>query len=134
MKKTNRKILLMLITMIVSVALLVSVHAGIPTVKLYGDEDFEYTYEGMTEEKAQMILSVLTNGSNNGEPGITPASIFCIFGHDIKTGVIVQIYHRINPTPPRCEEVTTHVEYCSRNNCTYMKVLWQAIRGLYCHY
>lgn len=132
MRKCNKKIFMVIVITIVSCALLMSAHAEIAAVTLNSNLDFEYTYTGMSAEKAEMIVSSWKNGSSQYQ-GIMPANILCFFGHSITTGTIKQTYHNCSPTSPKCKEVILSVEYCGRDGCNYSKVLNETTYWLACH-
>lgn len=97
----------------------------------YEDIEFEYTYTGMTEEKAAEIISSWEQDSDN--VNISPMDIWRLFGHDTQRGTITQIYHNISLSSPRCKEVRSVVDYCSRSGCDYVNIISESTYGAYCH-
>lgn len=68
-------------------------------------------------QKQQLIIDTV-NGEN-GTIGISPASILCIFGHNLATTNARVITHRHWTTAPRCREVSHRITYCTRSGCNY---------------
>ena len=88
----------------------------------------EYTYEGMDASKAEQIVNLMMG---NAVP--QRGNIFCIFGHDKKTGTITLTEHYYYSTDPKCKKTTSSVEYCTRDGCDYYVVTGQSINRVPCH-
>jgi len=86
-----------------------------------GDEEYtEIIVDcGVDCEKAQLIINAI-NGETSTYQAIAPASIFCIFGHNMAQTTAVEINHRVWSTSPRCRETRYRVNYCTRSSCNYV--------------
>ena len=115
MKKNKKRILFVLIIMFISTFTMTAFQMYAVNATNIGDID--YTYEGMTEEKAESLIKSMFGISDN--PLITPYSLFCLFGHSIETGSITTTEHRYYSSFPRCRVTYSSVEYCSRSSCDY---------------
>lgn len=128
MNKITKKFIFTAAMTIIFALLFVSVQA----VPVSTDADFEYTYTGMTEEKAAMIISSWTTNPDE-KIEIIPTGLLCLFGHSIQQDSITQTYHNVSSTSPRCKEIHKKIEYCSRSDCNYSKVLSETTYDEYCH-
>lgn len=142
MKTAKTKIIALFLISIIIASLLVTVSADENIVfidnnnnshDMYSCEDnecfhTEYTYENINANKAEQIVKML-----NGENTIAPFGIFCIFGHNLQRGEVTQIYHNYYLLTPKCKEVVTDVNYCTRDTCSFFEVLRTSEGLLYCH-
>ena len=126
MKNINKK-LVSIFAMIITISLaLTSVYAQATPFSICDDIEFEYTYTGMSAEKAKMIIA--KEKGEVGKMSVTPKGIFtCILGHSLQTGTIDTTYHR------PCKKVTTKYSYCTRTECNYTKTISESTRLLSCH-
>ena len=125
MKKINKK-MVSLAAIIITVSLaLTSVYAQVTPFSTNDRQDCEYTYTGMSAEKARMIIEKEQNEMT--EITQTPKSILCIFGHSLQNGIIERTYHK------PCKVVTTKYSYCTRTDCNYSKMISESTRNLNCH-
>lgn len=131
MKRTNKKLVFVVIMIIVNSFLFTSVQARDMLIDPCEDIEVEYIYTGMTAEKAAEIIASWEQDSDNVT--ISPMGIWCLFGHDTQRGTITQIYHNISSSSPRCKEVRTDVEYCTRSSCDYVNIISEVTYGAYCH-
>jgi len=119
MKKT-KKMLLFVLTIILISAISFTAFPAIATSRIELNNEVEYTYEGISAEKAKQIVSAMSGLQDNTI--VQPDSIFCLFGHSISTGVIITTEHRVYSDNPRCYRTTDSIEYCTRNSCSYFAV------------
>lgn len=132
MKKSNRKLIFIVVMALASSLLFTSVQAQIIPTRPLKYTECEYTYTGMTEGKAAMIIDSWGHNAS-GDHNAAPMSILCIFGHNKAEGTITQTYHNISPKAPKCKKICSEVEYCTRSSCTYSKVLNEVTYNEYCH-
>jgi len=137
MKKLNKKFLLILLVVIISVMSIIPLQAY-NTDKIENkcccDPNClhtEYTYENIPDDIAERIIK-----SMSGNPEDNPESrgnFFCLFGHDKQTGGIRLTEHNYYPTAPKCRETYSYIEYCVRDGCDYYVVTGQTISKIFCH-
>ena len=99
-----------------------------------GDKaDVEIVVYGVDDiQKNQQIANAL-NGESSGFMGISPASIFCIFGHSMAQATASETTHRHWETAPRCRETTYRVLYCTRASCNHIASVTQiGVRAIPC--
>ena len=128
MKKTKKKVLFVLIMAVISVMSLTAFPATAGTGMTLTDID--YMYEGMSSEQAAQIVRAMFG--IQGEPVIQPFNLACIFGHSIRTGTITATQHRVFADNPRCSRTTSHVEYCTRANCSHFVIVRQSTARIIC--
>lgn len=68
-------------------------------------------------QKEQLIIDMINGG--NEEIGISPAGIFCLFGHSLAEATAKQVTHQHWATAPRCRQITHAITYCTRAFCNY---------------
>jgi hypothetical protein len=129
MKKTNKKILFVVFILIASAISLMILQVN--ALSLIVTDDISYSYEGMSAEKAEQIVRVISETPD--KILIQPFNILCLFGHSIQTGTILQTEHNYYSTAPRCKETTYFVEYCTRSDCDYFKITGESINRTGCH-
>ena len=130
MKNSSKKMAFILVmAIIVTISLMMfKVNAADGVEKKHICPEVEYTYEGMDADKAEQIISLMI-GKTEPQRG----NIFCIFGHDKKTGKVVLTEHYYYLNAPKCRETTSFVEYCARSGCDYYVVTAQTIVRVACH-
>ena len=82
--------------------------------------------DDICDVKAQQIIATI-----NGEVGITPNSLLCLFGHSLAKATVWEIVCKVYPAAPRCVENTYDVTYCTRTSCNYNVATLIATRRIY---
>ena len=126
MKKNNKSISIIIITITIISLLLTSVNAQTNPIMTKPVYDFEYTYSGMTAEEAEAIILSWQNKTSKTQ-ATEKGNLLCVFGHSIKNGNIILTYH----SP--CKEIKRSVDQCTRSGCTYSKIVSETTKKLYCH-
>lgn len=125
MKKNKTKIVLLIICLAMS-SFMLTVNAGSKSLLSETDSPAEYTYENISAEKAERIFNKLNGNINLSLNGsgemVTQNSILCIFGHSITSGTLTQLYHNYYTISPKCKEVTSDIDFCTRSSCDYFTV------------
>jgi len=127
--KMKKKALFILMVMIISAISLTALQATAVSQVSIDEIDYTYEYEGMTSEKAEQIVKVMFEIYDSP---IQPASLLCLFGHNIEHGAIRTIAHRVRPSPPRCDETIAYLEFCTRNNCSHFVVTGESTIPKFC--
>ena len=91
-------------------------------------EDIDFTYSGMSSEKAAQIVQVMFGIQDDSA---AQPHFFCI-SHNIRTGTISTTQHRVHAANTRCVLTTSHVEYCTRANCNHFVVVRETTMRLIC--
>jgi len=127
MKKVNKKMLFIFIIVIISLPIMNANAASSATL-----ENISYSYDGdVPAKKAEKIIRSIHGIP--GDDGMEPFSILCIFGHSVEKTTFYSTHHNAHTTSPRCNDVTSSVEYCSRGSCDYSKVLSERSIRIHCH-
>ena len=124
----KKRILFVLAVTIVGAFLLMSATATAGSgVSL---DDVSFSYEGMSTERAERIVSAMFGVSDDDY--ISERSILCIFGHNLSFGTMITIHHRLYAAAPRCRETVSFIEYCTRNSCNYFRVTGESTTRRFC--
>jgi len=129
MKKMNKKVLLALFILIAGAISLMILQVN--ALSPIATENTSYLYEGMSAEKAEQIVEVMSGKFN--ETVMQPFGILCLLGHSIQTGTILKTEHNYYSTAPRCKETTFYVKYCTRSDCDYFTVTGESVNRTGCH-
>lgn len=135
MKKLNKKILFILLIVVIGTIASQPLQAYNNRVSHIHEnkcdcEYIEYEYKNIPEEKVEKITNFILEIQDDSP---SKSNIFCIFGHDIQTGIVNIYEHNIYPTTPKCKLSTSSVEYCARNGCDYFKVTKTYVSYVTCH-
>lgn len=126
--KNSKKKLFVLIMVIVSTITLSTLQAN--AVSFTDIDKITYTYEGISAEKAEQIVKTLYGIPDNT---VQPLNLLCIFGHSTQSGIIYTTEHNAYSTAPRCREITSYVDYCTRSGCSYSTVTSESSYRISCH-
>ena len=129
MRKSNKKIIFVLFSLIASAILLTTMQVN--ALSTVTANDVSYSYDGISAEKAEKITGAMSANSNDDI--IQPFNILCILGHSKANGTIVKVEHNYYSTAPRCKDTTYFIEYCTRNDCDYFKVTGESVSRVGCH-
>jgi hypothetical protein len=130
MKKVNKKALLILSMLLISTVMLTALQ--VTAVSDDTLDDIEYYSDDIPEEKLEQIVKAMFEMTVNAGIGISPASILCIFGHNIQTGTTTIIEHRFWVAAPRCRRTLAQVQFCTRNSCSYFVTLSESVGRIVC--
>lgn len=108
-----KKAFTILLTILLVCTLCLSAHAHTNSPFVYEYDNKTIIFEGNTlfdATQRQNIISVLLNGDD----GIAPCGLACLFGHNYEIEYVTTITHCASDTQPRCLEEVFEIEACTR--------------------
>ena len=87
---------------------------------------------GFSEQKRQVIANNIAGLQNENVESESTRNIICsIFGHDLSSGEVISIKHKVSHRDPRCLLEIYDVVSCSR--CDYLEQNLISSRHISCH-